>query len=176
MQSSTSATFRAIVMLACAVGIPALAVSGTSWSEILKKFQDFHWPAILNLASASSPTDSHDAPPCSVGDAASPSRTSENGNDQATSADLQTPATTTDRDVSASNPLGFGEIQDRLRKLGATYYLLESWGNQQQFYRFSCKVAVGGNADYTHYFEAVGANPHQAMIQVLQQIEAWRGK
>jgi hypothetical protein len=163
-------------MLACAVGIPALAVSGTSWSEILKKFQDFRWPAILNLASASSPTDSNDAPPCSVGDAASPSQTSENGSDQATSADPRTPNATTDRDVPASDSLGFAEIQDRLRKRGATYYLLESWGNQQQYYRFSCKVAVGGNADYTHYFEAACDNPRQAMIQVLQQIESWRGK
>jgi len=45
-------------------------------------------------------------------------------------------------------------MQDRLRQLGATYYLLETWGNQRQFYRFYCQMAVGGNSSYTHYFEA----------------------
>ena len=50
-------------------------------------------------------------------------------------------------------------MQDRLRRLGATYYLLETWGNQRQFYRFYCQMAVGGNSSYTHYFEAINANP-----------------
>ena len=69
---------------------------------------------------------------------------------------------------------GFGDIEHRLQVLGATYYRLESWGNEQQLYRFYCKVAVGGNADYAHCFEAVHADPRQAMLQVLHQVEAWR--
>jgi len=68
----------------------------------------------------------------------------------------------------------FHAIQERLRQLGATYYLLESWGNQQQMYRFYCKMAVGGSAQYTRCFEATHAEPLQAMVQVLQQVEAWR--
>jgi hypothetical protein len=32
---------------------------------------------------------------------------------------------------------------------------------------------VGGNASYTRYFEATDSNPHQAMAQVLQQVETW---
>ena len=51
----------------------------------------------------------------------------------------------------------FRAIQERLRQLGATYYLLESWGNQQQLYRFYCKMAVGGSAQYTRCFEATHA-------------------
>jgi hypothetical protein len=68
----------------------------------------------------------------------------------------------------------FHAIQERLRQLGATYYLLESWGNQQQMYRFYCKMAVGGSAQYTRCFEATHAEPLQAMVQVLRQVEAWR--
>ena len=58
--------------------------------------------------------------------------------------------------------------------MGATYYVLETWGSQQQLYRCYCKVAVAGNADYTHCFEAVHGEPLQAMLQVLRQVETWR--
>lgn len=72
----------------------------------------------------------------------------------------------------ASDP--FRTVQERLRQLGATYYLLEAWGNDQQVYRFYCKMAIGGSADYTRCFEATNADPLQAMQQVLQQVEANR--
>lgn len=68
----------------------------------------------------------------------------------------------------------FAAIQDRLRQLGATYYLLESWGSREYLYRFYCKVAVGGNPDYTHFFEATHRDPLEAMGEVLRQVEAWR--
>jgi hypothetical protein len=68
----------------------------------------------------------------------------------------------------------FNHVQDRLRQLGATYYLLESWGGQQQLYRFYCRMAVGGNPNYTRYFEAIDAQPLKAMSQVLDQVESWR--
>ena len=66
------------------------------------------------------------------------------------------------------------QIQQRLHELGATYVLLESFGNQG-LYRFYCKMAMGGNANYTRYFEATDPDPVRAMTQVLQQVEAWRG-
>jgi hypothetical protein len=69
----------------------------------------------------------------------------------------------------------FITMQDRLRQLGATYFLLETWGNQRQFYRFYCQMAVGGNSSYTHYFEATNSNSLTAMADVLRQVEAWRG-
>jgi hypothetical protein len=68
----------------------------------------------------------------------------------------------------------FTQIQDRLKQLGATYYLLETWGNQQQLYRFYCKMAVGGNSNYTHCFEHISSDPMQAMNEVLKQVENWR--
>jgi hypothetical protein len=68
----------------------------------------------------------------------------------------------------------FTFIQDRLRKLGATYYLLESWGSRQDLYRFYCKMAIGGNPNYTRHFEATHSEPLRAMALVLKQVEAWR--
>jgi hypothetical protein len=69
----------------------------------------------------------------------------------------------------------FSEMQSKLRQLGATYYLLETWGNEQQFYRFYCKMAVGGNTNYTRCFESTDADPLAAMSAVLKQVEEWRG-
>jgi hypothetical protein len=86
--------------------------------------------------------------------------------DQATTPDMRQPtAAPTDR---------FVYIQDRLRHLGATYYLLESWGSQGELYRFYCKMAVGGNSTYNRYFEATDADALQAMAKVLAEVEAWK--
>ena len=68
----------------------------------------------------------------------------------------------------------FTYLKDRLRDLGATYYLLETWGNQGQLFRFYCKMAIGGSPNYARYFEATDADPLRAMSAVLEQVETWR--
>jgi hypothetical protein len=188
MQSSATVTLRAFVMLACAVGIPVLAMSGASWSEILKKFQNLRWPAVVEPASASISN------PSPLSEAPRFGSTSEAGGPQSVP---PSPATAVAGrfDASASLPASsvagrcegsagvsgtpgtasdFGDVPERLQQLGATYYVLESWGNDQQLYRFYCKMAVAGSADYTHCFEATDADPRQAMQQVLQQVVSWR--
>jgi hypothetical protein len=65
-------------------------------------------------------------------------------------------------------------ILDRLRELGAVYYLLETWGNDAQRFRFHCKMAVAGNPDYTRHFEAIDREAIQAMGKVLAEVESWR--
>ena len=77
---------------------------------------------------------------------------------------VSSPPVTTDR---------FTHIQKRLSDLGATYYLLEAWGKDAQFFRFHARMAMGG-ANYSRHFEATDANALQAMSKVLQQVEAWR--
>jgi hypothetical protein len=190
MQSSAAVAGRALIMLTCVVGIPALAVSGTSWSEILKKIQDFRWPAILDPASASTSVSSaspREPPQASAAAPAWPSQRAAPANSGVVPAGYQTPEDSPVGGWPPAAPIGanraggapagadpFRSIQERLQELGATYYLLESWGNQQQMYRFYCRMAVGGNADYTHFFEATGSDPLQAMLQVLRQVETWR--
>ncbi len=68
----------------------------------------------------------------------------------------------------------FTYIQTRLRELGATYYLLESWGAQGQYFRFHCRMAVGGSQGYTRHFEATESDALQAMSRVLEEVESWR--
>ncbi len=184
MQSSSAVAVRAIVMLACVIGIPAWAMSGASWSDIVKKFQDFHWPAMLPPTSASTAATAGEAPrftpnrstggplageAAAAGQPGRPNAGFRPHPDDASSGNL---VLDPGLPVAATELRG---VQERLRELGATYYLLESWGSDQRLFRFYCKVAVGGNADYTHWFEAIHADPLQAMQQVLRRVEAWRG-
>jgi hypothetical protein len=167
MHRSATTAFRAFLMLACSVAIPMLAIWGASWSEIVKKFQNLHCPAILNLASASqsTPAPTSDAPrfaPRSVAIESPP-------------VSIVAPALPVGPARTAPVPTDYHQIQERLQKLGATYYVLESWGNDQQLYRFCCKMAVAGHADYVHCFEATHSDPLRAMQQVLREVESWRG-
>lgn len=66
----------------------------------------------------------------------------------------------------------FPYIQDRLRQLGATYYLLEMLEGREEQYRFYCCIPVGGNPSYTRKYEALDSSPLRAMARVLQQVEA----
>jgi hypothetical protein len=157
-------------MLACAVGIPVLAMSGASWSEIVKKFQNLRWPAVVELASASTPS----PPPLSDAPRfVPPSPTGDPQSVEAAAAAMPAPPANVAAATAAPSS-NFGGVPERLQQLGATYYVLESWGNDQQLYHFYCKMAVAGSANYTHCFEATDADPGQAMQQVLRQVESWR--
>lgn len=65
-------------------------------------------------------------------------------------------------------------VMDRLRELGAVYYLLETWGSDGQRFRFHCKMAIGGNPTHTRHFEAIDRDALQSMARVLAEVEAWR--
>jgi len=82
---------------------------------------------------------------------------------------MQTPATPVAEPVDQ-----FTYVQDRLKQLGANYYLLEMLEGREQGYRFHCCIPVGGNPSYTRKYEALDPSPLGAMIKVLQQVEARR--
>jgi hypothetical protein len=67
----------------------------------------------------------------------------------------------------------FNWIQDRLKQLGATYFLLETWGNQGGLYRFQCDIAISESGESRRHFEATGVEPLEVMEQVLWQVEEW---
>jgi len=68
----------------------------------------------------------------------------------------------------------FAWFEKKLREYGANYYLLETWGNEGELYRFQCKMAVANNPAYSRHFEAMDRDKLQAMARVLEQVEAWR--
>jgi hypothetical protein len=64
----------------------------------------------------------------------------------------------------------FRTAENRLRELGASHYVLETWG--QDNYRFACEMAVGSGVN--RFFEARDNDPWRAMDAVLRQVEDWR--
>jgi len=64
----------------------------------------------------------------------------------------------------------------RLRSLGATKYTLETWGPDNNRYRFACKMAIAGNPNANRLFQAVEDDPWMAMQSVLHQVEEWRSQ
>lgn len=68
----------------------------------------------------------------------------------------------------------FAALQARLRELGSTYCLLESWGAGADLYRFYCKMGIGGSTNFTRSFEATDPDPVGALSKVVQQVEEWR--
>ena len=67
----------------------------------------------------------------------------------------------------------FKSIQQRLRQLGATWYALETWGNEGRFH-FACRVSVNGNPSLNRLFQATDAEAIQAMGKVLHDVEQWK--
>jgi hypothetical protein len=67
----------------------------------------------------------------------------------------------------------FRAAEERLRSLGATYYLLETLGPSGD-YRFYCKVAASDRPDQVFAFFATDHDPLQAINSVVRQVEGWR--
>jgi hypothetical protein len=80
--------------------------------------------------------------------------------------------------ADAASPLGqperFTQMERKLREYGATYYLLETWGNDGQSYRFHCRIAVSNDARLSRHFEASNRDALEAMSEVVQRVAAWR--
>jgi len=68
------------------------------------------------------------------------------------------------------------EIQRQLREWGASYYALETWGAQGDFYRFQARMAAGGGAGYVRHFDAIDRDALGAMASVLDQVKRWRAE
>jgi hypothetical protein len=69
----------------------------------------------------------------------------------------------------------FHSSEQRLRQLGATYYLLETLGPEINQYRFFCKIAAGANGEEVGFY-AIERDPLSAMKGVIRQIETWRNR
>jgi hypothetical protein len=74
----------------------------------------------------------------------------------------------------ADQPDRFTAMERKLREYGAIYYLLETWGNEGELYRFHCRMAIANNPSYTRHFEATDRDALKAMAQVLARVESWR--
>jgi hypothetical protein len=81
------------------------------------------------------------------------------------------------RGLAAASPTAedhFTAIQRHLRRLGATYYRLETCGDRGDLYRFQCRIAAAEGPGSVRDFEAVDPEAVQAMAKVLWQVQTWR--
>jgi hypothetical protein len=85
------------------------------------------------------------------------------------------PRATDARQTTDASP-EFRRVEQRLRELGATYYLLETCGTEGDGYRFFCKMGLGGSDRLYRCFQAVDSDPLRAMQTALAEVEQWRGQ
>jgi hypothetical protein len=64
-------------------------------------------------------------------------------------------------------------MEERLRQVGATYYRLETWGQEGRRFRFQCRVAADQTTGWARHFEATDPQPIQAVAKVLASVESW---
>ncbi|REJ69381.1 MAG: hypothetical protein DWQ31_04770 [Planctomycetota bacterium] len=70
--------------------------------------------------------------------------------------------------------VGYVALERQLRELGVSYSLLESYGAEGGNFRFFCKAALPGGSDKHQNFQAVAAEPVEALRQVVEQVRRWR--
>ncbi len=75
---------------------------------------------------------------------------------------------------STANDTRLPALLSRLEQLGVADPKLASWGSSGHLYRFCCQAAWKDSPAFTQHFEAVAAEPAQAVEQVVAKVEAWR--
>ena len=63
---------------------------------------------------------------------------------------------------------------ERLRALGPEVYTLEAWGSGGKFFRFHCEMPLGTKSGFTQEFQAVAETPAACIQQVTAEIERWK--
>jgi hypothetical protein len=77
---------------------------------------------------------------------------------------------------SAANPLAANlePLLARLRELGVAGYALERWGSGGQWYRFHCEMPLTQAGEAMQQFEAVAVDPQATVEQVVAEVSSWR--
>jgi hypothetical protein len=158
-----STTYRAAVMLAVLVGLPAAWVYYGPLPEGPQRAVDGFIAAAKEAIDwdklTSSPADNLSLPV----------------------AESQTPIVST-AEPTAEPPRPSAEptvqaqvapLLHQFRQLGAASYQLEPWGDSQRHFRFWCDMPTAGGAA-TEQFEAIAADPLAAVEQVVTEVAAAR--
>jgi hypothetical protein len=142
-------------MLGCSVTLPLIALFGSAPPEVADR------PLTLPPAARSAEA----APP-----AAPFAAVARPPDGAVVAASYQSPE---DRESLVLADDRLATLQRRLEQLGATYYRLESWGNEGPRFRFECRVAFERASPCTRHFEATDRDPMRAVAAVLRQVETW---
>ncbi|MEX1224348.1 MAG: hypothetical protein WEA31_07350 [Pirellulales bacterium] len=176
--SHGSATLKGLIMLAVAVGVPFVLATRTSLPQRIDQFlverrilrsDDYSWgggdaPSYLGGNSVADVL-AHSPPGVPIADSAVVPA------GYAPATGLAAPAAGT----QLSGGERFTAIEQRLRELGAVYFVLETRSLDPPRYRFLCTTARAGNQNVKQKFEATASSGLSAMEDVLCQVEQWHG-
>ena len=151
LSQSTRTKCRSLIMLGCSVTLPLIAMFGSSSPEIADR--SLALPAAARCA-----------------EAAAPAAIAQPPGGEVVPASYLSPE---DRGSLVLADDRLATLQRRLEQLGATYYRLESWGNEGPRFRFECRVAFDRASACARHFEATDRDPMQAIAAVVRQVEAW---
>ncbi|MCH8839739.1 MAG: hypothetical protein IH831_03520 [Planctomycetes bacterium] len=178
--------FRAVVMLAVLVGLPAAWIyygplpSGAQRAvdravEVVRNATGWQPPTAERVATKAAPR---------FGVAAAPAPKFSSHSDRPQSARTQSsgllPTTPTPMAQTSTMPTATGlaeqvePLLERLRALGSTEYSLEPWGREGEFFRFRCAMPLAQDKQFTQQFEAVAETPRASIEQVVSEVTRWQ--
>jgi hypothetical protein len=200
--SSGVLAFRRVVMLSCLILVPAAAIFGSAFPELVQTQLVDRLKSLAELMphgegevspvpdpriAAAPPAISETAPAWNATEAVSAWQPAVTSPPPYPATAHQVEYSEGEPTLSPSPPASslqvslpegggdhFTEIQQRLREYGASHYALEAAGSQGELYRFACTMAdpVG----QARSFSATDRDPLQAMHHVMRDVEAWRGQ
>jgi hypothetical protein len=159
--------FRALVMLAVLVGLPAAWIYSGPLPPGAQRVVDRVVDIVKDATGWQQPVES----PLSAKTA--PRFSSVESAPVYSAAPSSPPAMTPSR-----IPVGLAEqvetLLERLRALGPTEYALESWGREGEFFRFRCAMPITPDHEAIRQFEAIAASPVDSIEQVVGEVSNWR--
>ncbi len=173
--------FRAVVMLAVLVGLPAAWIyygplpSGAQRAvdravEVVRNATGWQPPTAESVATKAAPRPGVAAAPAPK--FSSHSARPQSAQTQSTSLPPTTPT------PMAQTSTGLAEqvepLLERLRALGSTEYSLEAWGREGEFFRFRCAMPLAQNKQFTQQFEVVAETPRASIEQVVSEVTRWQ--
>jgi hypothetical protein len=172
-------TFRALVMLAVLVGLPAAWIYyGPLPAEAQRVVDRLVGVAKEALGGdKTSPAEKTDSP--LAVDVNPPSRNLARAPLNATGQTLVVNPIEPPPLVAAAAPTFAQRVEPllaQLRHFGVVAYDLEPWGNSGKLYRFHCEMPLGASAQLTQQFEAVAEDPQATVEQVVAQVARWQSE
>jgi hypothetical protein len=172
--------FRALVMLAVLVGLPAAWIYYGPLPPEGQRVVDRVVAAAKEAVGWGKPAPYEPADSAEVNyQPPAPPFTSKSSSGEVVNAStFSSPSVSSAPALIPPKPRSFQEqvepLLAQLRQFGVIEYALERWGDGGALYRFTCEMPLGASDQLTQQFEAVAADPQVSVEQVLAEVSQWQ--
>jgi hypothetical protein len=173
-------TFRALVMLAALVGLPAAWIYYGPLPPDAQRVVD-RLVGVAKEAIGRDTTSTASAGPGraqSMNDAAAPAWDAAASGGTSARLELPAAAPVEAAPLAATKAPTLAErvepLLAKLRQFGVVAYDLEPWGTGGKLYRFHCEMPLAESAQLTQQFEAFAEDPQATVEQVVAQVAQWQ--